>query len=524
MTSSPLPWRPARTSSRSPSCSRLRAVGAAILLGLPTVAPFAQSAPHSAISGPHTTETAVRADSVRIGRIERRLWPAVTLSGTPDSGWTVSDRLRHHGVAGMSVAVIHDGRVAWSRAYGLRDRAGAAAMTTTTVLQAGSLSKPMAATIGLRLVEQGTLTLDDDVNRWLRQWTVPHDSLTRRQPVTMRLLLSHRAGFSVSGFDGYARGEPLPTVLQILRREGPTRSDTIRVVRQPGSGTAYSGGGYLVAQQVMTEATQRSFVTLAEQHLFRPLGLTRSTFASITEGFNGGDIARGYFADGKAVPGGWRELPEQAPASLWTTASDYAAFVVDLQRAFRGETERRLSPSMTRSMMSLQGAAEDEQGIGVGLKGNPPYRFSHTGWNDGFRAIAIGYLDRGEGIVVMTNAEHGDALAMEYVRAAAREYGWADLAPTIRTAIPTTAAERALLVGRYRLGPSWVIEIAEQDGALVAGPAGRRLLPLFAEGRDEFFFTFADGLGLTTERDGSGRVQRITWQQESRRVVGERIP
>lgn len=462
-------------------------------------------------------------DSARIARIERRLLPSVPLAGTPDSGWSVRERLAHHDVAGMSVAVIRGGTVAWARAYGVRDRTIGAPMDTSTILQGGSLSKPMAAAIGLSLVQDGTLTLDDDVNRWLRGWRVPVDSLTRAHPVTLRLLLSHRAGVSVSGFDGYPRGAPLPTVEQVLRREGPTNSDTIRVVRVPGTAAAYSGGGYLIAQQVMTDATGRSFNALALERLFRPLGLTRSTYASLADQANGGNIAYGYFGDGKPVPGGWRELPEQAPASLWTTASEYARFVVELQRASRGDTGRLLSPATVRAMMTLQGAEADEQGIGVGLKGNPPFRFSHTGWNDGFRSIAIGYLDRGDGIVVLTNADDGDELAMEYVRAAAREYGWEDLAPRTRAAIAVAAADRAAIVGRYRTGPESVIEIAERDGQLVAGPAGRRLMPLLAESRDQFFFTFTADAALSVERDATGRVAAIRWNLGGREVRGERI-
>ncbi len=461
-------------------------------------------------------------DSARIARVERRLWPAVTLRGTSDSGWSVHDRMRAHAVAGLSVAVVHRGRVAWSCAYGVRDRATGDPMTTGTLLQAGSLSKPMAATIAMSLVQAGTLTLDDDVNRWLRAWTVPRDSFTTKRPVTLRLLLSHRAGFNVSGFDGYARDSAHPSVLDVLRRTGATRSDTIRVTRLPGSAAAYSGGGYLVAQQVMTDATGQSFETLSTARLFEPLGLARSTYSVVSEHVNAGDISRGYLSGGRPVPGGWRVLPEQAPASLWTTPTEYARFIVELQRAFRGDSSRVLSTELARAMMTTQGSAADEQGIGVGLKGNPPFRFSHTGWNDGFRSIAIGYLDRGEGIVVLTNADDGDGLAMEYVRAVAREYGWADLAPQLRTAIPLSASERTALVGRYRLGRDWQIEIAVRNDTLVAGPTGRRPFPLFAESRDEYFFTFAEDLGLSVRRDAAGHVVGVVWKQGDRHTYGAR--
>lgn len=455
--------------------------------------------------------------------IERRLYPSVTLGGTPDSGWSLRERMRHHGVAGVSITLVADGRVAWSGAYGVRDRATGAPVTPATLFQAGSLSKPVAAATALRLVEGGVLTLDDDINRWLRGWRVPVDSFTQRQPVTLRLLLSHRAGMTVSGYDGYARGTPQPTLTQVLDGIAPANSAPVRVERVPGSAGSYSGGGYVVAQQALTDATGRHFEALAQQQVFGPLGMTRSTYASIADTSYGGNVARGYQAKGEMVPGGWMELPEQAPASLWTTAEDYARFMVGLQRAYRDSGGRWMRQGTAREMMRLQGPAGSEQGIGVGLKGEPPYRFSHTGWNTGFRSLMIGYLDRGEGIVVMTNADDGDGLAMEIARAAAKARGWADIAPAIVDTVPVDAVTRAALVGRYELGAGWQVEVSQRDGALMAGPAGRRPMPIFARAADDFFFTFDAGVSFTVLRGPDGGIRGIRWRQGDRVTEGRRV-
>jgi CubicO group peptidase (beta-lactamase class C family) len=89
-------------------------------------------------------------DSAPIARMEQRLWPAVTLAGTPDAGWSVAERMRRHGVRGTSVAVIAEGRVAWARAYGIHDRNARLPVTPTTLFQAGSLSTPVAAALATR--------------------------------------------------------------------------------------------------------------------------------------------------------------------------------------------------------------------------------------------------------------------------------------------------------------------------------------------------------------------------------------
>lgn len=455
-------------------------------------------------------------------RIERRLWPAVTLAGTPDSGWSLRERMQHHGVAGLSVAVIRDGTLAWARGYGWRDRDQKLPVLPTTPFQAGSLSKPVAATVALRLVAQGVVTLDDDVNRWLRTWRVAEDSLTRKQPVTLRLLLSHRAGTSVSGFDGYGQGAALPSLVQVLRGEAPANSAPVVVERAPGGRSQYSGGGYVIVQQLLQETTGQTFESIAQRELFAPLGLTRTTYATPADAPGDNTRARGYLRDGKQVPGGWKVLTEQAPASLWSTPSEYAQIVMALQRAAKHETNAILPASLATAMMTLEGAPEDQTGLGVGLKGNPPFRFSHSGWNDGFRSLMIGYLDRGDGIVLMTNADHGDVLLMEVARAAAREYGWEDMKPSIRTSVALSSEDRQAMVGRYRLGENWIIEIAQLEGRLVAGPSGRQLLPLLSESRTEHFFEFADDVGLTTKWQGTD-VTGIIWRQGTRRVEGTRI-
>ena len=132
-------------------------------------------------------------------------------------------------------------------------------MTTRTLFQAGSISKPVAAAGALALVEQGKLALDEDVNQKLKTWKVPDNEFTKTEKVTLRRLMSHTAGLTVHGFPGYDVDAPLPTLVQIFNGEKPANTAPIRVDIMPGTKSRYSGGGVTIEQQLMIDVTGKPF-------------------------------------------------------------------------------------------------------------------------------------------------------------------------------------------------------------------------------------------------------------------------
>jgi CubicO group peptidase (beta-lactamase class C family) len=131
-------------------------------------------------------------------------------------------------VPGASWAVIANGEISESGSAGLVEAGGSAGVTTDTLFQAASISKPIAVLAMLRLVDRGLLDLDEDVNRKLTSWQVPPTG--RWQPVvTLRQLASHSAGLTVSGFPGYRHDGLLPTTVQILDGVRPTNTFGVRV-------------------------------------------------------------------------------------------------------------------------------------------------------------------------------------------------------------------------------------------------------------------------------------------------------
>src|SRR5262245_60370412 len=150
----------------------------------------------------------------RIASVEKGLRAPVLIEG--DKTWTLEERMRHYGVEGVSIAVIRDSKIEWAKGYGLADVETKQAVTPATLFQAGSISKPVAAMGALVLVEDGKLSLDGSIDKYLKTWKVPANAHTAKAPVTLTGLLSHTAGLTVHGFPGYPAGATVPTVVQIL--------------------------------------------------------------------------------------------------------------------------------------------------------------------------------------------------------------------------------------------------------------------------------------------------------------------
>ncbi|MEQ9230129.1 MAG: serine hydrolase domain-containing protein, partial [Cyclobacteriaceae bacterium] len=150
--------------------------------------------------------------------------------------------MKELGIPGVSIAVMNNGVIEWAKGYGIADSLENRKVTTETLFQAGSISKPVAATRALQLMEQGLIDLDVNVNTYLSGWKLPDNEFTEKEKVTTRRILNHSAGLTVSGFPGYMTGETIPSLPEILDGKGNT--DPVRVYKEPGGDWSYSGGGY----------------------------------------------------------------------------------------------------------------------------------------------------------------------------------------------------------------------------------------------------------------------------------------
>lgn len=368
-------------------------------------------------------------DLAAIAAVETRVTP-LEGGGPNPVPVTLAARMAGLKVPGVSIAFIENGEVTWTRAYGLADAAQQRAATPDTLFQAASMSKAVSSAGALRLVEQGRLKLDTDINDQLTAWKVPPSAYTADKKVTLRQLLSHTAGLTVSGFPGYQAGKPIPTTTQILDGTPPSITPAVRSFEVPGGHYAYSGGGFTVAQLAMVEAGGKPFPDLLQALVLRPAGMRASTFAQPLPDALVARSASGHDDKGAVIPGGRNTYPEYAAAGLWTTPSDYGRFMIGLQNAHTGRPKALLRQASAQAMLT---PVDDAAGYGLGLFlgrwGGHPY-FEHGGSNKGFRSDALAFLDGSrQGVVVMTNGDAGGLLAAEILRSVAAAYGWGNQEP-----------------------------------------------------------------------------------------------
>jgi CubicO group peptidase (beta-lactamase class C family) len=376
-----------------------------------------------------TQKTPSPAVAERIKRIENDIAPLQLEANKPALPLDLEKLMTLYHDPGLSVALIENYKIVWTKGYGVTESGGKTSVTAKTLFQAGSISKPVAAAGALYLVEQGKLSLDQNVNDKLTTWKVPDNEFTQDQKVTLRRLQSHSAGLTVHGFPGYDVDAPLPTLVQVFNGEKPANTDPIRVDFLPGSKFRYSGGGVTIEQQLMIDVTQTSFPEFMKRNVLDKVGMTDSTYEQPIPAARAGDTATGTDASGKSIHGRWHVYPEMAAAGLWTTPTDLAKFAIETALSKQGKSNRVLSQKMTQEMLKPQIATGDPDGGSVGLGfflGGPknPDQFGHSGADEGFQALLLMFANSGNGVAIMANSDNGIAVANELVSSIAKEYAW----------------------------------------------------------------------------------------------------
>ncbi len=422
----------------------------------------------------------------RVARVERGLLSAVIVAGARPAVRALQVEMARANVPGLSVAVLHEGRIEWAKGYGLT-RAGGATVDADTLFQAGSISKPVTAFGALRLVQDGRLALDDDVNTVLKGWQLP---APEGQPVSLRQLLSHTGGVTVHGFPGYAAGASVPSVDEVLRGAPPAVTAAVSVDMPPGTRWRYSGGGYTVIQRLMTDRSGEAFSALLAREVLQAAGMHHSRFDQPLASALLAHAALPHDTAGRPVPGGPHVYPELAAAGLWSTPSDLLRFAVAVQRSAAGEPDALLSREWAEQMLR-----PGLGGYGLGFEvGDTPWghSFAHGGSNEGYENYLVAYDGRGEGVAVMTNGAQGNRVAGDLIRSIAVEYGWPSYRSIARRSVAMPRASARRLVGTYeipQLGEFAVL--ADRDGlalSLKDGVSER----LYAASASEFFVLSQD--------------------------------
>ena len=350
--------------------------------------------------------------------------PPAQPSGRVSDPAAVEALMKQFSVPGVSIAIIKDFKIAATYAYGVADAESGAKVTPDTMFQAASISKPVAAMVSLKAVQNGLFTLDQDVNTILKSWKMPDSPFTSERPVTPRSLMSHTSGTGDGfGFPGYAPGAPLPTVPQILDGLAPSNVRKVRLERPPLKGFKYSGGAVLIEQLALSDAAGKPFDEIARDWVFNPIGMTNSTYEQPLPAAREKQAARAHNRTATRMGDPWHVYPERAAAGLWTTPTDLARFAIEVQLAVLGKSTRVLSQASALEMITPVGVGPYAVGFTIQKEGEGWY-FSHGGSNWGFQCGLIAHRLHGYGAAIMTNGDSGGSLIRELTKLIQQEYAW----------------------------------------------------------------------------------------------------
>ncbi|WP_276485638.1 serine hydrolase domain-containing protein [Paraflavitalea pollutisoli] len=380
----------------------------------------------------------------QIARVEASLSGGLVVDGKP---FTLAERMKHYNVAGVSIAVIDNYQVVWAKGYGYADKKEKRKVTTNTLFEPGSISKSLNAVGVLRLAQEGKLDLYQDINQYLINWKFPYDTVSHGKKITTAQLLSHSAGLGVHGFPGYHRDSALPSVMDMLDGRAPSNTGAVRSVAEPGKEFRYSGGGTLITQQMLTDLTQQRYEQYMEEQVFRPLGMTNSSYQQPPAGSQLKQLATGYKRNGDEVRGKYFVYPEKAAAGLWTTPTDLCKYMMEIQQAYQGKSSKVLNQEMVKLHVTPY---KNDVALGTFIQNrNGALYFDHTASNEGFTGVFIAGLTNGKGAVVFMNADDG-SLMFELINSIALVYNWEGFPkPEQISTVPVHDTITAKYIGDY---------------------------------------------------------------------------
>jgi CubicO group peptidase (beta-lactamase class C family) len=402
------------------------------------------------------------------------------------------DRATSAGGPGAAVLISQGGRTIVRSARGMADIELLAPLSPDNVFRMASVTKTFTAAMVLKLAEQGRLSLDDPLARY-----VP--DIPNGEQITLRQLLNHTAGVSDVVRDvqpGFSKRDvDTQALVAEIRKRPPDFA--------PGSAFAYSNAGYILLGAVIEKVTGQPWHATIKQQILDPLGLRHTAFGAVEPIVPG--RAAGYTTDTPdRQPRNAAYMSLYGPAAaggLISTVDDLALWIRALASGKVVDRESVLQ------MTSPTGAA---QGYGLGLylwNVRGLQMIGHTGQIPGF-ASAVGYIPRRDiTIVVLANDDHFDARTMaRRLAAIALGQPYPD-----GSAKPMSPEEMQELAGRYRVDAATTLTLSVKDGQLYAQRGQRHAVPLQMDASGLLRFMPDEITYFRPRRDPEGRVARLDY-------------
>lgn len=395
---------------------------------------------------------------------------------TPDSLQANVDSLfkkyTRPGSPGLAVLIVKDGKVLLKKGYGLANLEFNVPITPATVFDIASVSKQFTGFAISTLIQEGKISPDDDIHKYLPD--VPQFG----KAITIRHLIHHTSGLRDWPATLHAAGWRWD--------ESFSYEDIMRMVNQqreldfePGSQYSYSNTGYNLLAAVVAKVSGKTFPEWLDEHIFKPLNMHASQApASYSKVIK--YQASSYDANGNDYYKSNDALTAYGSSSIFTTAEDLSEWVIHFQQALD-----RKDPVYVRMLETGELSNKQKIGYAYGLSvnnNNGVVNFSHDGGWAGFRTTISNYPDQKLSIILLSNTAdfdaHSNAVAIarlflkDKIKAGPRRE---DL-----SGLPTVKVDTAILkkyTGSYQLSVGWYVTFTLENGRIMVQANGEDKFP-----------------------------------------------
>ncbi len=283
----------------------------------------------------------------------------------------IEERMEHYNVNGLSIALFEEGQIICTETYGLLEVNSNRKVDDASIFSACSISKFLTGMIAIKLLEEGHLNLDENVNERLVTWQVPENEYTKNKKITLRNLLSHQSGIKdpKGSFIELKSDIGFPSMVELLEGKSHYCKVPIEVQFEPDIEFHYSDAGYCIIQQLIEDVMKKQFYQVVHEFIFEPLGMKNSHLSTTISELDRDNTSCGHNKNGELVDGKHPIYPYPAASGLWTTSLDLAELVLELMNAVKGESKLGISKSLAKEMVTPQ-RGENWTGLGVFLEGS----------------------------------------------------------------------------------------------------------------------------------------------------------
>jgi CubicO group peptidase (beta-lactamase class C family) len=395
-----------------------------------------------------------------------------------------------------SALVARDGRVIFSRGYGMANAEWDIPNAPQTKFRLGSITKQFTAASILLLQERGKLGVQDPICKYFdncpEAW----------KEITIHHLLTHTGGIpNFTSFPDYRKTMTIPVTMQSLVERFRDKPLDFR----PGEKMSYSNSGYIALGHIIEKVAGESYESFLQKNIFDPLKMTNSGYDRHTTVLK--NRATGYSSrNGKRINSDYLEMTiPHAAGALYSTVEDLFAWNEALF------SDKLLSAKSREAMMTA-----DKNNYAYGLTVNQQHNrrvVAHGGGINGFNTILARFPEEKVTVVVLRNADYGSPAPGKVSQdLAAILFGEKYEIPRERVAIKIDPKILDAYVGQYELRPDFIITMTREGDSLMTQATGQPKFELFPESETKFFLKVVDAQ-VTFVKDDKGVVTHLILHQ-----------